>query len=102
MAALASSRDVETIRGAALSKKADWTAAAGAYQRALADGAPTVELLNGLGYAQLQAGQKGQAAATFERSLQLRPDQADIRKLLDMSRQGGSGKGPAEDQAPRQ
>jgi tetratricopeptide (TPR) repeat protein len=98
VAPLGSSRDVETIRGAALSKKADWAAAAAAYERALGFGAPTVELLNGLGYAQLQAGQKKRAAATFERSLQLKPDQADIRKLLEASRTGVPGKTPADEQ----
>jgi tetratricopeptide (TPR) repeat protein len=89
LAPLKSARDVETIRGAALAKKADWPNAAAAYERALAFGPPTVELLNGLGFAQLQAGQKKEAAATFERSLQLKPDQPEIKKLLEAARTPG-------------
>jgi len=89
LAPVKSSREVETIRGAALAKKADWPNAAASYQRALAFGAPTTELLNGLGFAQLQAGQKKEAAATLERSLQMKSDQPEIRKLLEVARRPG-------------
>jgi tetratricopeptide (TPR) repeat protein len=77
---------VETIRAAALARQGDWTGAAAAYEHALSDAPATVDLLNGLGYAQLQCGRKAQAAATFERSLQMKADQPDIRKLLEQAR----------------
>jgi len=39
-------------------------------------------VLNGFGYARLKLGQRQQAADLFTRSLELKPAQPEIRKLL--------------------
>ncbi|HEV3141129.1 MAG TPA: tetratricopeptide repeat protein [Vicinamibacterales bacterium] len=81
-----STRDAEILRGAAFSQKGDWRRAADAYQRALAGAAPTVDLLNALGHAQLEAGRLDEAASTLQRSLAIKADQPDIRLLLERAR----------------
>jgi predicted Zn-dependent protease len=80
------SRDAEIIRGAAFSQQGHWTAAVQAYTRALATEPPTVELLNALGNAQIEAGQPAEAVATLERSLSLKAEQPEIRALLARAR----------------
>jgi tetratricopeptide (TPR) repeat protein len=79
-------RDGEIIRGAAYSQQHDWARAIAAYTRAAADGRPSVELLNALGNAQLEAGRPADAAATLERSLAIKADQPAIRELAARAR----------------
>jgi tetratricopeptide (TPR) repeat protein len=81
-----STRDAEMLRGAAYSQKADWPRAADAYQRAAGMSSPTIELLNALGNAQLEAGRVDEAAATLQRSLSMKTDQPEIRALLERAR----------------
>jgi len=45
-------------------------------------GRTTPDVLNGLGWAQLQAGERREAAESFSRSLAAKPDQPEIRRLL--------------------
>jgi tetratricopeptide (TPR) repeat protein len=80
-------RDAEMLRGAALSQKGDWRRAADAYQRAVTLGTPTIELLNALGNAQLEAGRAQAAAETLEKSLAMKSDQPAIRALLQRARE---------------
>jgi len=87
-------RDAEMLRGAAYSQQRDWRRAAHAYQRATALGPPTVELLNALGNAQLEAGRPDEAAATLERSLAIDTNQPQIRVLLDRARRKESKSRP--------
>ena len=79
-------RDAEVLRGAAYSQQRDWRRAVDAYQRATKLGPATVELLNALGNAQLEAGRAEEAAATLERSLAMDTNQPQIRILLDRAR----------------
>ena len=81
-----SAREAEVLRGAAYSQQGDWRRAADAYARALAMSSPTIELLNALGNAQLEAGQPEEAAATLQRSLSMKTDQPEIRELLERAR----------------
>ena len=81
-----SSRDTESLRGAALTGLEDWPAAIAALERALSFAAPTTELLNALGHAQLRGGRTAEARRTLERSLALAPDQPAIRSLLETAR----------------
>jgi len=83
---LAPSREVEMLRGAALAARGDWVGAIGSFERALAAGDPTPDLLNALGHAQLRAGRAADAVKTLERSLALKPDQPQARELLDTAR----------------
>jgi tetratricopeptide (TPR) repeat protein len=87
LADVRSSGDVETLRGAALSDLGRWADAVKAFDRALAQSAPSPELLNGLGNAQLRAGRAAEAIKTLEQSLALKPDQPQIRALLETARQ---------------
>jgi tetratricopeptide (TPR) repeat protein len=79
--------DAEMLRGAAASAKGNWTAAVQAFSRAAADGQPSIELLNALGNAQLEAGRPADAVATLDRSLAIKPDQPEIRALANQARQ---------------
>jgi tetratricopeptide (TPR) repeat protein len=81
-----SAREAEVLRGAAYSQQGDWRHAAAAYARAVAMSSPTIELLNALGNAQLEAGQPEEAAATLQRSLSMKTDQPEIRELLERAR----------------
>jgi tetratricopeptide (TPR) repeat protein len=80
--AIPPSRDRDTLLGAAYSGEQNWASAITHLQAALDAGPPTPELLNALGWAEMQAGRRDVAAATFGRSLQLRANQPEIRKLL--------------------
>jgi tetratricopeptide (TPR) repeat protein len=86
LAGLPPSREVELVRGASLAARGDWPGAVGAFERALASGDPTPDLLTALGHAQLRAGRAADAARTLERSLALKPDQPQARELLDAAR----------------
>ena len=81
-----SSAEVEMLRGAALSDLGRWADAVKAFERAIALSSPTPDLLNGLGNAQLRAGQTGEGIETLKRSLALKPDQPRIRALLEAAR----------------
>jgi tetratricopeptide (TPR) repeat protein len=83
-----SSAEVEMLRGAALSDLGRWADAVKAFERAIGQSSPTPDLLNGLGNAQLRAGQTADGIKTLERSLALKPDQPQIRALLEAARQG--------------
>jgi tetratricopeptide (TPR) repeat protein len=85
------SREAEMVRGSALSQNGDWAGAAAAFERASAGATPAPALLTALGTAQLRAGRAGDAVKTLERSLQLKPDQPDIRHLLDEARRRSGG-----------
>jgi tetratricopeptide (TPR) repeat protein len=88
------SRDADALRGAAFAKKRDWVAAAGAYERAVAAGPATTDLLNALGTAQLESGRAADAVRTLERSLTANPDQPQIKLLLQRARgRNGSSSG---------
>ncbi len=76
-------RDAEMIRGAALSVKGDWAAAIDALERALAASAPSTDVLNALGRAQLEAGRTADAVRTLEQSVALDGSQTQIRALLE-------------------
>jgi tetratricopeptide (TPR) repeat protein len=76
------SADRNVLLGAAYSASGDWNNAATHLQSALDDGRVTPEVLNGLGYSRLKLGQRQQAAELFTRSLELKPAQPEIRKLL--------------------
>jgi Flp pilus assembly protein TadD len=51
-------------------------------QKALDSGRTTPDVLNGLGWAEMQRGNRSRAAALFNQSLAARPDQPEIRRLL--------------------
>jgi len=87
LAAARSSADRHVLLGAAYSASGDWNNAATHLQSALDDGRVTPEVLNGLGYSRLKLGQRQQAADLFTRSLELKPAQPEIRKLLGDLRQ---------------
>jgi tetratricopeptide (TPR) repeat protein len=110
-----SSADVEMLRGAALSNLGRWADAVKAFEGAIGQSSPTPDLLNGLGNAQLRSGQTAEGIRTLERSLALKPDQPQIRALLETARQqkryvfrwwrGRLARGPwvasADEQVPR-
>jgi tetratricopeptide (TPR) repeat protein len=81
-----SSKDVETVRGAASTARGDWPAAIASFERALALGPASPELLNALGAAQLEAGRRPDAVRSLERSLALDPNQPAARALLQRAR----------------
>ncbi|HEY2942492.1 MAG TPA: tetratricopeptide repeat protein, partial [Vicinamibacteria bacterium] len=70
------------LLGAVASLQERWPEAAEHYRSALASGPPTPELLNGLAWAELKLGRGQEAAGLFGRSLGMRPDQPEIRRLL--------------------
>jgi tetratricopeptide (TPR) repeat protein len=76
------SPDREILLGAACSSSRDWRGAIEHLQAALDGGRATPDVLNGLGWAQMQSGNRREAAASFNRSLAAKPDQPDIRRLL--------------------
>lgn len=78
-----SGREADMLRGAAHSIDANWAAAIESYERAARDGTPSIELLNALGNAQLEAGRAGDAVITLGRSLALKADQPAVRALLE-------------------
>ena len=76
------SLDRHVLLGAAYSTARDWPHAVEHLQQALDGGRATTDVLNGLGWAHLQLGHRRDAAALFARSLDVRPNQPEIRKLL--------------------
>ncbi len=76
------SADRDVLLGAAFSSAKDWPHAIEHLQRALDAGRATPDVLNGLGWAQMQAGQRREAADSFSRSIAAKPDQPEIRRLL--------------------
>jgi tetratricopeptide (TPR) repeat protein len=76
------SADRSLLLGAIASMQDRWAEAAEHYRAALGAGPATPELLNGLAWAQLKLGKGQEAAGLFGRSLGLRPDQPEIRRLL--------------------
>ena len=83
--------DRDVLLGAAYSAERDWARAIQYLQAALDEGRATPDVLNGLGWAELQAGHRDRAVALFERSLAARRDQPEIKKLVDelrVARQG--------------
>ena len=67
---------------AALAKAGDTASAIVYFERAVAAGAASPIVFNGLAVAKLQSGDGAGAAAALRRSLTLKPDQPDIRELL--------------------
>ncbi len=82
----AATRDAEMLRGAAHSARHDAAAAVAAFDRALAIGPPSPDLLNALAAAQIDAGRKADAVRSLERSLALDPNQPSARVLLERAR----------------
>lgn len=78
----APSPDRDVLLGAAYSSGRDWSHAVAHLQRALSAGRATPDVLNGLGWAQMQLGQRREAAESFGRSIAANPDQPEIRRLL--------------------
>ena len=78
----APSADRDVLLGAAYSSAHDWPRAIEHLQRAVTGGRTTPDVLNGLGWAQMQVGQRREAADSFSRSIAAKPDQPDIRRLL--------------------
>ncbi|HXB56178.1 MAG TPA: tetratricopeptide repeat protein [Vicinamibacteria bacterium] len=76
------SRERSILLGAAHARQRHWGEAAIHYRAALEEGPATPELLNGLGYAQLELGQTAEAAQLFGRSLAMDKNQPDISRLL--------------------
>jgi tetratricopeptide (TPR) repeat protein len=77
-----SSPDRDILLGAAYSSTRDWPRAVEHLQKALDSGRTTPDILNGLGWAEMQRGNRSRAAALFNQSLAARPDQPEIRRLL--------------------
>jgi tetratricopeptide (TPR) repeat protein len=71
------------LMGAASSVLGRWADAGRHYQDALTAREPTVEVLNGLGWALHKQGRNREAADALRRSLALRADQPQIQKLLE-------------------
>jgi tetratricopeptide (TPR) repeat protein len=76
------SRERSILLGAAHARQRHWGEAATHYRAALDQGPATPDLLNGLGYAELELGQTAEAAQLFGRSLAIDKNQPDIRRLL--------------------
>jgi tetratricopeptide (TPR) repeat protein len=86
------SPDRSRLLGAAYSALNRWKEAAAEFRTALASG-PSIDLFNGLGWAEHKQGRNGEAVEAFQRSLALKPDQPQIRELvatLKASRAPGS------------
>jgi tetratricopeptide (TPR) repeat protein len=75
--------DAVTTVGLALSRQGRYGEAAASYREAIKLGGESAAMLNALGEAELQAGNARAAREAFSRSLQLEPDQADVRAILD-------------------
>lgn len=78
----AASADRDVLLGAAYSDAKDWPHAIEHLQHALDDGRSTPDVLNSLGWAQMQAGRRREAVQSFSRSIAAKPDQPEIRRLL--------------------
>ena len=78
----APSPDRDVLLGAAYASARDWPHAIEHLQRALSAGRATPDVLNSLGWAQMQLGQRREAAESFSRSIVAKPDQPEIRRLL--------------------
>ncbi len=76
------SADRDTLLGAAYSSTKDWAHAIEHLQHVVNEGRVTPDVLNSLGWAQMQAGQRREAAESFSRSISAKPDQPEIRRLL--------------------
>lgn len=74
--------DRSVLLGAGYSSLGNWTLAVEQLQSALRAGRVTTDVLNGLGWAQLKLGRRGEAAESFRQSLATKPDQPEIRRLL--------------------
>ena len=74
--------DAVVSLAAALAKNGDAPGAIVYFERAVAAGASTPALFNGLAAARLQTGDFRGAVEALQRSLAIRPDQPDIRALL--------------------
>jgi GWxTD domain-containing protein len=84
-----------TVVGLALYRQGLYAKAAASYQEAVKLGGESVTLLNALGEAELQAGNVEAAWDAFSRSLQLEPDQAEVKEILDqMEKTAGRDKQP--------
>jgi predicted Zn-dependent protease len=81
-----STREAEMLRGAAHVARRDPASAVAAFDRALALGAPTTDLLNVLAAAQVDAGRMADAVRSLERSLALDPNQPSALALLRRAR----------------
>jgi tetratricopeptide (TPR) repeat protein len=91
-AGAAPSADRDIVLGAAYSGKAEFQRALTHLQAALDGGHATPDVLNGIGYAHLRLGRTKEAAAMFERSLAVRANQPEIRRLLsDIRKQSPAG-----------
>jgi predicted Zn-dependent protease len=84
----APSPDRDILLGSAYSARREWDRAIQHLQRALDAGRSTPDVLNALAWATLQAGRREEAAGVFARSLAARPDQPEIRRVLDSIRRG--------------
>jgi len=83
------SAEASTLRGAAHAASDEWLAAARDYQAALDAGPPSPDLLNALAWARVKLGQRPEAVQLLTRSLALRAEQPEIRRLLgDLERRG--------------
>jgi Tfp pilus assembly protein PilF len=76
------SRERSLLLGALSSLQEKWADAATHYQAALEGGSPQPDVLNGLGWAKLKLGKKGEAADLFHRSLALDRNQPEIDRLV--------------------
>jgi Flp pilus assembly protein TadD len=76
------SSERDALVAAAHAARGEWPAAVTAFESALKGGAATPELLNGLGWAQAKIGQKEEALVAFRRSLDQKPNQPEIRRLV--------------------
>ncbi len=81
------SADREVVLGAAYSGQRDFARALTHLQAALDRGRGSPEVLNGIGFAFMQLGRKADAVAMFERSLSVKADQPQIRRMLQELRQ---------------
>jgi tetratricopeptide (TPR) repeat protein len=80
--AAGTSADRDVVLGAASAAKRDFEGAIRYLTSALGSGRATPEVLNGIGYASMQLGRQQDAAAMFEKSLQVKANQPEIRRLL--------------------
>jgi tetratricopeptide (TPR) repeat protein len=87
----ASSAERSTLLGAAYSSKGQWAEASRELRAALDLGGESVDVLNGLGWAALKLGERQDAARLFSRSLEMNPQQPEIRRLLDDLKTPGPG-----------
>jgi len=75
------SAERDVLLGAAYSSAGRWAEAAASLETALAAGMVTADVLNGLGWAEIKLGHPERARGHFARSLELKADQPEIRKL---------------------